>query len=152
MDLLLHIFNRFWSLDSFPSISKTSSIISIHKMGSLSILLLPSGLSLSPPASQRFLNASLSRLFFFLESNFIFSPRHAGFRPGLSTLDQVLLLCQSISVGLNKPRPPTINFSKAFDSIWHPNLFHKFILAGLLLVLFVGLNFSFLIGAYACFS
>ena len=33
MDFLLYIFNFSWSLDSFPSIWKTSSIISIHKMG-----------------------------------------------------------------------------------------------------------------------
>ena len=33
MDFLLHIFNLSWTLHSFPSIWKTSSIISIHKMG-----------------------------------------------------------------------------------------------------------------------
>ena len=58
MDFLLHIFNLSWSSHSFPSIWKASSIIPIHKMGSLSTLLLPSGLSLSPPAYQSCLNAS----------------------------------------------------------------------------------------------
>ena len=39
--------------------------------------------------------------------------------------------------GFNKPRPgsrtilTTIDFSRAFDSVWHPNLFHKLILTGL---------------------
>ena len=53
MDFLLHIFNLSWTLHSFLSIWKTSSIIPIHKMGNTyitSTLLLPSGLSLSPPA------------------------------------------------------------------------------------------------------
>ena len=78
----------------------------------------------------------LSRLLFFLESNCILSPRQAGFRPGRSTLDQILYLSQSISDGFNKPRPgyrtilSTIDFSKAFDSVWHPALFHKLILVG----------------------
>ena len=73
----------------------------------------------------------LSRLLFFLESNFILSPRQAGFRPGWSTLDQILYLSQSISDGFNKPRPgsrtifSTIDFSKAFDSVWHLALYHK---------------------------
>ena len=73
---------------------------------------------------------------FFLESNSILSPRHAGFRPGWSTLDQILYLSQFISNGFNKPRPgsrtilTTINFSKAFDSVWHPTRFHKLISAG----------------------
>ena len=79
----------------------------------------------------------LSRLLFFLESNSILSPRQAGFRRGWSTSDQILFPSQSISDEFNKPRPgsrtilSTIDFSKAFDSVWHPALFHKLISAGL---------------------
>ena len=79
----------------------------------------------------------LSRLLFFLKSNSILSSPQAGFRPGRSTLDQILYLSQSISDGFNKPRPgsrtilSTIDFSKAFDSVWHPALFHKLSSAGL---------------------
>ena len=105
---------------------------------SLSTLLLPSGLSLSPPAYQSCLNASFYPVFsFFLESNSILSPRQAGFRPGQSTLDQILYLSQSISDGFNKPRPgsrtilSTIDFFKAFGFVWHPAHFHKPISAGL---------------------
>ena len=49
----------------------------------------------------------------------------------------MLYLSQSILDGFNKPRPgsrtilSTIDFSKAFDSVWHPALFHKLISAGL---------------------
>ena len=139
-DLLLHIFNFSWSSHSFPSIWKTSFIIPIYKMGK----------PLDSPASfwpisylsyllriQAFERIILSHLLFFLESNSILSPRQAGFRPGRSTLDQTLYLSQSISDGFNKPRLgsrtilSTINFSKAFDSVWHPALFHKLISAGL---------------------
>ena len=138
MDFLLHIFNLFWTLHSFSSIWKTSSIIPIHKMGK----------PLDPPASfwpisltscisTLFECIILSRLLFFLESDSILSPCQAGFCPGRSTLDQILFFSQSISDGFNKPRPgsrtflSTINFSKAFDSVWHPALFHKLISAGL---------------------
>ena len=138
MDFLLHIFNLSWTLHSFPSIWKTSSIIPIHKMEK----------SLDSPASFRLISLNscvfklferiiLSRLLFFLESNSILSPRLAGFRPGRSTLDQILFLSQSISHKFNKSRPgsptilSTIDFSKAFDSVWHPALFHKLISAGL---------------------
>ena len=104
---------------------------------SLSTLLLPFGLSLSPPVSKLFERIILSRLLFLLKSNSILSPRQAGFRPGRSTLDRILYLSQSISDEFNKPRPgsrtilSTIDFSKAFDSVWHPALFHKLISAGL---------------------
>ena len=137
MDLLLHIFNLSWSSHSFSSIWKASSIIRIHKMGKP----LDSHPSFRPISltciSKLFGRIILSRLLFFLESNSILSPRQAGFRPGRSTLDQILYLSQSISDGFNKPRPgsrtilSTINFSKAFDSVWHPALFHKLISAGL---------------------
>ena len=138
MDFLLYIFNLSWSSHPFPSIWKTSSIIPIHKIGK----------PLNSPASFRPISLTscvsklseciiLSRLLFFLESNSIPSPRQAGFCPGQSTLDQILYLSQSISDGFNKPRPgswtilSTIDFSKAFDSVWHPAFFHKLISAGL---------------------
>ena len=138
MDLLLYIFNLSWFLHSFPSIWKTSSIIPIQKMGKP----LDSPASFRPIyltscVSKLFERIILSRLLFFLESNFILSPRQAGFRPGRSTLNRILYLSQSISDGFNKPRPSswtiisTIDFSKAFDSVWHPALFHKLISTGL---------------------
>ena len=72
MDFLLHIFNLFWTLHSFLSIWKTSSIIPIHKRGK----------PFDSPASFRrifftscvskiFECIILSRLLFFLESNCI---------------------------------------------------------------------------------
>ena len=94
-------------------------------------------ISLTSCVSKLFERIILFRLLFFLESNSILSPRQAGFRPRRSTLDQILCLSQSISDGFNKPRPgsrtilSTIDFSKAFDSVWHPALFHKVISAGL---------------------
>ena len=124
MDFLLHIFNLSWSSHSFPSIWKTSSIIPIHKMGMP--LDSPASfrpISLTSCVSKLFEHIILSRLLFFLESNSILSPRQVGFRPGRSTLDQVLYLSQSISDGFNKPRPgsrtilSTIDFSKAFDCL-----------------------------------
>ena len=138
MDFLLYIFNLSWSSHSFPSIWKTSSIIPIHKMGKP--LDSPGSfhpISLTSCASKLFERIILYRLLFFLESNFILSPRQAGIRPGRSTLDHILYLSQSISDGFNKPRPgsrtilSTIDFSKAFNSVWHPALFHKLISAGL---------------------
>ena len=138
IDLLLHIFNLFWSSHSFPFIWKTSSIIPIHKMGKpLDSPVSFRPMSLTSCVTKLFERIILSRLLFFLDSNSILFPRQAGFRPGRSRLDQILYLSQSISDGFNKPRPgcqtivSTIDFSKAFDSVWHPALFHKLISAGL---------------------
>ena len=138
MDFLLHIFNLSWTLHSFPSIWKTSSIIPIHKMGKpLDSPASFRSISLTSCISKLFECIILFRLLFFLESNSILSPDQAGFHPGQSTLDQILFLSQSISDGFNKPRPgshtilATIDFLKAFDSVWHPILFNKLISTGL---------------------
>ena len=124
MNFLLHIFNFSWSLHSFPSIWKTSSIIPIHNMGKpLDSPAFFPPISLTSCVSQLFERIILFRLLFFLESNSILSPRQAGFRPGRSTLDQILYFSQSISDGFNKPGPgswtilSTIDFSIAFDSV-----------------------------------
>ena len=75
----------------------------------------------------------LSRLTFHLDSNYL-STCQAGFRPGRSSLDQILTLSQSIWDGFRKKKPPdqtilaSADFSKAFDSIWHSLLFHKLLL------------------------
>ena len=137
MDFVLHNFNLSWSSHSFPSIWKTS-IIFIHMMGKP--LDSPASfrpISLTSFVSKFFERIMLSRLLFFLESNSILSPRQAGFWPGRSTLDQILYHSQFISDGFNKARPGSrtilsaIDFSKAFDFVWHPALFHKLISAGL---------------------
>ena len=107
--------------------------------------------------SKLFERIILSRLLFFLGFNSILSPRHAGFRPGQSTLDQILYLSQSISDGFNKHRPGsrtilcTIDFSKAFDSVWHPAFSTNSFRLASLLALLVGLNLSFLVSALAWF-
>ena len=157
MDFLLHVCSLSWSSHFFPSIWKTSSIIPIQKMGKP--LNSPASfrpISLTSCASKLFESIILSRLLFFLESNFILFPRQAGFRPGRSTLDQMLFLFLSISDGFYKPRPgsrtilSTIDFSKAQKSgipSFSTNLFR---LASLLALL-VGLNLSFLIDAIAWF-
>ena len=134
-----NIFNLSWTLHSFPSIWKTSSIIPIHKMGKpLCSPVSFRPISLTSYVSKLFERIVLSRLLFFLESNSILSPRETSFRPGRFTLDQILYFSQPISDGFNKFRPvsrtilsTTDFFSKAFDSVWHPALFHKLILVGL---------------------
>ena len=111
MDFLLHIFNLSWSSHFFPSIWKTFSVIPIHKMGEhldSSAFFRP--ISLISCVSKLFECIILSRLLFFLESNFILSLCQAGFRPGRATLDQILYLSQSISNGFSKPRPGSFCF------------------------------------------
>ena len=155
---------------SFPSLIYPNLCIPFFPFGNLYLLfsstrwqnhsfhLISSTLSLSLTfcVSNLFERIIPSHLFFFLKSNFILSPRQADFRPGRSTLDQILYHSQSILDGFNKPKPvsrticATMDFFKTFDFIWRSVLFYKLISARLASsLLFYGLNFFFLISALA---
>ena len=158
MEFLLHIFNLSWSSHSFPSIWKTPSIIPIHKMGNLSTLLLPSGLSLSPPAYQSFLNASFYPVFFsFWNLNPFFLPaRPVSALDGLHSIN-VCIFLSSFWMGLTNPgralgRSCLLSISSKLLTLSGipPFSTNSFWLASLLALL-VGLNFSFLIGALLWF-
>ena len=128
--LLLSLFNRSWHSHTFPSCWKPTTIIPIHKPGkptSSPSFFRP--ISLTSCISKLFKRLILSRLTFHLESNHLLSTCQAGFRPGRSPLDQIL--SQSIWDGFQKKKPPdrtilaSVDFPKAFDSVWHSALFHK---------------------------
>ena len=128
--LLLSLFNRSWHSHTFPSCWKPTTIIPIHKPGkptSSPSFFRP--ISLTSCISKLFERLILSRLTFHLESNHLLSTCQAGFCPGRSPLDQIL--SQSIWDGFQKKKPPdrtilaSVDFSKAFDSVWHSALFHK---------------------------
>ena len=128
--LLLSLFNRSWHSHTFFSCWKFTTIIPIHKPGNLTSS--PSffrPISLTSCISKFFERLILSRLSFHLESNHLLSTCQAGFRPGRSPLDQIL--SQSIWDGFQRKQPPdrtilaSVDFSKAFDSVWHCALFHK---------------------------
>ena len=125
--LLLSLFNRSWSSHAFPSCWKPTTIIPIHKPGKPT----SSPSSFRPIShttsciSKLFERLILSRLTFHLESNHLLSTCQAGFRPGRSSLDQILTPSQSIWDGFQKKKPTdrtilaSVDFSKAFDLVWH---------------------------------
>ena len=128
--LLLSLFNMSWHSHTSPSCWKPTTIIPIHKPGKphfLSVLFSPHFPHLV--ISKLFERLILSRLTFHLESNHLLSTCQAGFCPGRSPLDQIL--SQSIWDGFQKKKPPdrtilaSVDFPKAFDSVWHSALFHK---------------------------
>ena len=137
-DYLLHIFNLSWTTSTFPAAWKQSTVIPILKAGKPSSS--PSSyrpISLTSCISKLFEKMVLARLSYFLEANNILTPVQAGFRPGRSTVDQVLLLSQSIADGFHRRKPGArtvlamVDFAKAFDSVWHSALLSKMLSLGL---------------------
>ena len=116
--LLLSLFNRSWYSHTFRSCWKPTTIIPIHKPGKPTSS--PSSfhpISLTSCIFKLFEHLILSRLTFHLESNHLLSTCQAGFRPGRSSLDQILTLSQSIWDSFQKKKSPdrtilaSVNFS-----------------------------------------
>ena len=132
LHFLLYIFNLSWSTHTFPSTWKQSIIIPILKSGKPSDS--PSSyrpISLTSCTATLFKRIVLGRLTYFLEQQDILSPVQAGFRAGRSTVDQVLLLSQSIADSFHQSKPGArtvlaiMDFQRAFDSVWHSGLLSK---------------------------
>jgi len=96
---LLYIFNWTWSSHTFPSCWKPATIIPIHKPGKPADS--PASyrpISLTSCMSKLFERLVLNRLCYYLESKNLISPtQEAGFRPGRSTIDQILLLSMGLT-------------------------------------------------------
>ena len=153
MDFLLHIFNLSWSLHSFYYIWIT--LIPIYKIGKpLEFPVFFWLISLNSCVSKLCECIISSRLVFFLNSNSIFSPRQAGFRPSLLSIKFCFFL-SPLRMGSTKPGQALAQFSLLSTSPklstlsdtppFSTNVFRlEFLFA-----IFVGLNLSFLIGVLA---
>ena len=135
--LLLSLFNRSWHSRAFPSCWRPSTVIPIRRPGRPASS--PSSfrpVSLASCISGLFERLILSRLTFHLESGHL-STCQAGFHPGRSSLGQILPLSRSIWDGFQGREPPgrtilaSVDFSRAFDSVWHSALFRRLLSLGL---------------------
>ena len=114
-------------------------------------------ISLTSYVSKLFERIILSRLFFFLKSNFIFSPGQVGFRTGRSTLDKFCFFLSPFRMDLTNPgrvlgRSSLLSIYRKPLTLSGIPLFsiNSFRLASVLALL-VGLNLSFLIGVLVWF-
>jgi hypothetical protein len=135
---LLGIYNQSREERTFPSCWKKATIIPILKRGKDPQLL---G-SFRPICLTSCLGKTIERLFknclvYFLEQEGKFCHSQARFRSMRSTQDQVMLMTQRITDGFNDKKSPKrtvlalIDFSRAFDTVWHPGLLYKIVKMGI---------------------
>ena len=88
------------------------------------------------PIDMGLTNSKWARYQKYLVFNSFFSPRQAGMCAGHSALNQILHIFQSIWHGFDKFKMgsqtilATFDFFKAYNSVWHPAIFHKLVPAG----------------------
>ena len=131
LHFLLYIFNLSWSTHTFPSTWKQSTIIPILKPGNPLTHLPHIDSSLLLPAAPNSSKKCFSTTNLFSRTTRHSLTRVSWFRPGKLTVDQVLLLSQSIADSFHQSKPgartvlATVDFAKAFDSVWHSALLSK---------------------------
>ena len=67
-------------------------------------------------------------IYAYLTNNKLISPHQSGFRPGDSTVKQLVSICHKISQSLDdgdEVLSVFIDFRKAFDKVWHKGLLFK---------------------------
>jgi len=125
---LLLIFKKCLDLGSFPSPWKHANVQPSHKKNSKQDKSNYRPISLLCICSKIYEKIVFDAMYnFFIENNLI-SPNQSGFRPGDSTINQLLAITTEIYNSFEKRqeiRAAFLDISKAFDKVWHSGLIFK---------------------------
>ena len=122
------IINISFSTGVFPKAWKFANVIPIFKKANRQHKENYRPISLLPALSKIPEKIVFNRLYnFLLDINFL-SPYQSGFRPGDSTVNQLIYIVHKIHEALdsgNEVRMGFLDISKAFDKVWHKGLIFK---------------------------
>ena len=87
-------------------------------------------ISLLPILEKIFEKLLFDKIYSHLCKNGLLTPNQSGFRPGDSTINQLLSITQKIysafeEIPSKETRPVFLDLSKAFDRVWHEGLLYK---------------------------
>ena len=122
------IFEKSLISGNFPSGWKLANIQPIHKKASRQIKSNYRPISLLPVCSKVFEKIIFDDLYKFLNENNLISSLQSGFRPGDSTINQLLSITTEIYEAFEnfeEVRAAFLDISKAFDKVWHEGLLFK---------------------------
>ena len=113
---------------TFPAMWKKANIQPIHKKGSRQLKTQYRPISLLPICSKIFEKVLFDKVYAFLNENSLLSSNQSGFRPGDSTINQLLAITSEIYEAFEnyeETRAVFLDISKAFDKVWHEGLIFK---------------------------
>ena len=124
------IVNNISSTGVFPELWKLANVIPIHKKGSKQLISNYRPISLLPICGKIFEKIVFKHLYNYLISNNLITRNQSGFRPGDSTLNQLIDLVNDIHKSFDirislEVRAVFLDISKAFDKVWHDGLIFK---------------------------
>ena len=125
---LCRLFNKCIDKGSFPDVWKTAQVTSLHKKGSVHLCENYRPISLLCCTSKVFEKLIYDQVYSHLTVHKLLSDCQSGFRPGDSTVNQLVSICHKIYASLDdgdEVLSVFLDFRKAVDKVWHPGLLHK---------------------------
>ena len=122
------IFKKCLETGNFPSIWKSANVQPVHKKGSRQEKNNYRPISLRPVCSKIFEKIIFDSVNKFLIKNNLITPNQSGFRPGDSTINQLLSITTEIYKAFEhgaEIRASLLDISKALDKVWHEGLLFK---------------------------
>ena len=131
---LCKLFNQIFDKGHFPEQWSEGYIVPLHKKGSINNTDNYRGITLLSVLGKLFTRILNNRLSEWAENYQVLIEAQAGFRPGMSTVDNVFVLHGLLSHVLNQGNQlycAFVDYTKAFDYIVRENLWYKMIKYGL---------------------
>ena len=122
------IFEKCIQQGTFPDTWKRANVQPVHKKNDRQLKTNYRPISLLPIFSKIFEKVLFDGLYDFIRSNNLLSDNQSGFRPGDSTINQLLSITHDIFVSFenqSESRAVFLDISKAFDKVWHDGLLYK---------------------------
>jgi hypothetical protein len=126
---IVSLFNRIVQSGIYPDSWKQGINIPIFKSGDQFNPSNYRGITLNNAMANLFCQLINNRLTNYLENNNLLAEEQAGFRKSCRTQDQVFILQKLIDDTIKNPNKRLyscfVDFSKAFDNVWHNGLLYK---------------------------
>ena len=122
------IFNQCMANGVYPQSWKQANVQPVHKKNGRQDKTNYRPISLLPICGKIFEKIVFDSIYSFLLENNLLSENQSGFRPGDSTINQLLAITTEIYNSfetLNETRAVFLDMSKAFDKVWHEALIFK---------------------------
>ena len=124
------IFQNILETGVYPEKWKLANVTPIHKKGSKQLVSNYRPISLLPICGKLFERIIFKNLYNHLVSNGLITKNQSGFRPGDSTINQLIDLVNDVHMSFDhrkslEVRAVFLDISKAFDKVWHKGLRFK---------------------------
>ena len=132
--ILKLFFEKILQSGEFPSMWKQANVQPVHKKGSRQLIKNYRPISLLPVCSKILEKLIFDQLYLFLMQNNLISEKQSGFKPGDSTIYQLISITNEIYESFEdycETRALFLDLSKAFDKVWHLGLKKKLIVNGI---------------------